>query len=73
MDRLPLAMLEQPLKTYSGNRQTRQQGRLYMVFEYMDHDLTGLLDNPQVAFRPEQVKCYMKQLLEGTSYLHKVR
>ncbi|KAJ3035650.1 serine/threonine protein kinase, CMGC, CDC2/CDK sub [Rhizophlyctis rosea] len=54
-----------------GNRQAKQQGRLYMVFEYMDHDLTGLLDNPQVTFKPEHVKCYMKQLLEGTSYLHK--
>lgn len=42
-----------------------------MVFEYMDHDLTGLQDSHKGKFRVEEVKCLMKQLLEGLSYCHK--
>ncbi|CAG8775970.1 7781_t:CDS:2, partial [Acaulospora morrowiae] len=43
---------------------------IYMVFPYMDHDLAGLLENPKVQFSEAQIKCYLKQLLEGTYYLH---
>ena len=42
-----------------------------MVFEYMNHDLTGLLDTQGVKLNPAQIKCYMKQLLEGVCYMHK--
>lgn len=41
-----------------------------MVTPYMDHDLSGLLENPNVRFTEPQIKCYMLQLLEGTRYLH---
>ncbi len=43
---------------------------MYMVTPYMDHDLSGLLENPSVHFTEPQIKCYMLQLLEGTRYLH---
>jgi serine/threonine protein kinase len=46
--------------------------KIYMVFPYMDHDLAGLLENDRVKFTPSQIKLYMKQLLEGTEYLHRV-
>jgi len=42
-----------------------------MVFEYMDHDLTGLLERPGTKFSVAQIKCYMKQLLTGLYYCHK--
>lgn len=45
---------------------------VYMVFPYMDHDLAGLLENERVKMLPSQIKLYMKQLLEGTEYLHMV-
>lgn len=45
---------------------------VYMVFPYMDHDLAGLLENPRVTLAPSHIKLYMKQLLEGTEYMHKV-
>ncbi|KAG9092432.1 serine/threonine protein kinase, CMGC, CDC2/CDK sub [Ceratobasidium sp. UAMH 11750] len=48
-----------------------RKGSLYMVFPYMDHDLAGLLENPAVKFSPSQIKLYMRQLLEGTEYLHR--
>jgi serine/threonine-protein kinase BUR1 len=45
---------------------------VYMVFPYMDHDLAGLLENERVKLQPSQIKLYMKQLLEGTEYMHRV-
>lgn len=45
----------------------------HMVFPYMDHDLAGLLENDRVQMTPSQIKLYMRQLLEGTAYLHAVR
>ncbi|KAD6795722.1 hypothetical protein E3N88_06618 [Mikania micrantha] len=43
---------------------------LYLVFEYMEHDLTGLASLPGVKFTEPQVKCYMQQLLSGLDYCH---
>ncbi|XP_010457387.1 PREDICTED: probable serine/threonine-protein kinase At1g54610 isoform X2 [Camelina sativa] len=43
---------------------------LYLVFEYMDHDLLGLSSLPGVKFSEPQVKCYMRQLLSGLEHCH---
>ncbi|CAF2041443.1 unnamed protein product [Brassica napus] len=43
---------------------------LYLVFEYMDHDLVGLASIPGIKFSEPQVKCYMKQLLSGLHHCH---
>lgn len=48
----------------------RKKAIMYMVTPYMDHDLSGLLENPSVQFTEPQIKCYMIQLLEGVAYLH---
>ncbi|KAL3469279.1 kinase-like domain-containing protein [Aspergillus californicus] len=48
----------------------RKKPSMYMVFPYMEHDLSGLLENPAVHFTEAQIKCYMIQLLEGLKYLH---
>ncbi|XP_031402106.1 cyclin-dependent kinase C-2-like [Punica granatum] len=48
----------------------KYKGGIYMVFEYMDHDLTGLADRPGMRFSTPQIKCYMKQLLTGLHYCH---
>ncbi|KAJ9474361.1 Cyclin-dependent kinase 1 [Pseudozyma hubeiensis] len=48
-------------------------GDVYMVEPYMDHDLNGMLENPSIRLEHSQIKLYMKQLLEGTLYLHKNR
>ena len=44
-----------------------------MVTPYMDHDLAGLLENPKVQLKVPHIKSYMKQLLQGTAYLHEVQ
>jgi len=46
---------------------------VFMVFPYMDHDLAGLLENERVKLQPSHIKLYMRQLLEGTDYMHRVR
>ena len=43
-----------------------------MVTPYMEHDLSGLLDNPDIQVTEPQRKCYMQQLLRGLMYLHNV-
>ncbi|KAF2114929.1 kinase-like domain-containing protein [Lophiotrema nucula] len=48
----------------------RKRAILYMVTPYMDHDLSGLLDNPEVQLVEGQIKCYMLQLFKGLKYLH---
>lgn len=45
---------------------------VYMVFPYMDHDLAGLLENDRLKLQSSHIKLYMKQLLEGTHYMHQV-
>ncbi|KAE9602199.1 putative protein-serine/threonine kinase CMGC-CDK-CRK7-CDK9 family [Lupinus albus] len=43
---------------------------IYLVFEYMQHDITGLLSRPEIKFSESQIKCYMKQLLSGLEHCH---
>jgi len=42
----------------------------YMVFEYLSHDLTGLLNHPSYTLDPAQRKHLAMQLFEGLDYLH---
>ena len=54
------------------DKKTRKRGSVFMVTPYMDHDLAGLLENPNVRLKVPHIKSYMKQLLQGTAYLHEV-
>ncbi|KAI4336367.1 hypothetical protein L6164_014902 [Bauhinia variegata] len=49
---------------------SRMSCSLYLVFEYMEHDLAGLAAGQGVKFTEPQVKCYMKQLLSGLEHCH---
>ncbi|KAL9255371.1 putative serine/threonine-protein kinase [Drosera capensis] len=50
---------------------SRMSCSLYLVFDYMDHDLAGLAASPRITFSESQVKCYMHQLLSGLEHCHK--
>lgn len=41
-----------------------------MVFEYMDHDLTGVLSQTQFTFTDAHLKSLCHQMLAGLAYLH---
>uniref|UniRef100_A0A5B7AB38 Protein kinase domain-containing protein n=1 Tax=Davidia involucrata TaxID=16924 RepID=A0A5B7AB38_DAVIN len=49
---------------------SRVSGNLYLVFEYMEHDLAGLAASPTTKFTEPQIKCYMQQLLCGLEHCH---
>ncbi|KAJ3703875.1 hypothetical protein LUZ61_007580 [Rhynchospora tenuis] len=49
---------------------SRLSQSLYLVFEYMEHDLAGLVASPGVKFTEPQVKCFMQQLLQGLYHCH---
>ncbi|RYP73268.1 hypothetical protein DL771_003697 [Monosporascus sp. 5C6A] len=65
-----LRLEEMAVEHHSKMTDKRKRPIMYMVFPYMDHDLSGLLDNPSVHFTVPQIKCYLMQLLEGLRYLH---
>lgn len=43
----------------------------FMVFEYLSHDLTGLLNHPTFKLESAHKKHLAKQLFEGLAYLHR--
>jgi serine/threonine protein kinase len=47
----------------------KADGHVFMVFEFAEHDLTGLLESG-TALAEAQVKFYMKGLLEGLAHIH---
>ncbi|XP_050376691.1 probable serine/threonine-protein kinase At1g54610 [Argentina anserina] len=49
---------------------SRMSCSLYLIFEYMEHDLSGLAASTEIKFTQPQVKCYMKQLLSGLEHCH---
>ncbi|XP_059662650.1 probable serine/threonine-protein kinase At1g54610 [Cornus florida] len=49
---------------------SRMSCSLYLVLEYMEHDLAGLASHPGLKFTEPQVKCYMQQLLQGLDHCH---
>lgn len=48
------------------------KGNLYLVLEYVSHDLTGLMD-VAYKFTEVQVKSIFKQLLEALNYMHECK
>ena len=50
----------------------RSPGNVYLLFEYMEHDLEGLLNmsRAKTEYTVSHLKCFMKQLLQAIEYLH---
>lgn len=47
----------------------RFKGNLFLILEYVTHDLTGLMD-VSYQFTPVQIKCIFQQLLQALKYMH---
>lgn len=58
-------------KSGNGNQKTVLSlcGNLYLVFEFVEHDLGGLLDS-KYRFNTREVKCIAKQLFEVLEFLN---
>lgn len=62
------------LKEVVSSKETshnRGKGSVYIVFEFMDHDLMGLMDTAAMNFTEAQIKCFVKQLISGLGYCHR--
>lgn len=57
--------------TSKANAANKFKSHFYLVFEFCEHDLAGLLSNPQVKFSLGEQKKIMQQLLNGLYYIHK--
>lgn len=43
---------------------------VYLAFEYLDHDLSGLVESRGAGLTPDHVCCYVKQLVRGVAHMH---
>lgn len=68
---LILRKLDHPnIMKLEGLVTSRMSSSLYLVFEYMEHDLAGLSATPGIKFTEAQIKCYVQQLLAGLEHCH---
>ncbi|XP_051537108.1 cyclin-dependent kinase 9-like [Myxocyprinus asiaticus] len=49
----------------------RYKGSIYLVFDFCEHDLAGLLSNANVKFTLAEIKKVMQMLLNGLYYIHR--
>lgn len=54
-----------------ANSYNRYKSTFFLVFEFCDHDLAGLLSNPNVKFGLVEQKEVMKQLCSGLFFIHR--
>ncbi|KAL2846128.1 hypothetical protein BJY01DRAFT_176865 [Aspergillus pseudoustus] len=47
-----------------------ERNECFMVFEYLSHDLTGLINHPTFTLTAAHKKDLAKQMFEGLNYLH---
>ncbi|KAJ9408569.1 hypothetical protein DTO045G8_3517 [Paecilomyces variotii] len=47
-----------------------EKNECFMVFEYLSHDLTGLINHPSFTLTAAHKKDLAKQMFEGLNYLH---
>lgn len=54
---------------------SKEQGSIpknvFMVFEYMEYDLTGVLETAEIRFTQDHIKSWSQQLLGGVHYMHR--
>ncbi|MED6118267.1 hypothetical protein PIB30_000888 [Stylosanthes scabra] len=53
-----------------GLATSRMQYSIYLVFEFMQTDLTRIISHSEERLTEPQVKCYMQQLLSGLQHCH---
>jgi serine/threonine protein kinase len=57
------------LREYLASENNKYRGSTFLVFDYIEHDLLGLL-KMNITLTPAQLKCIIKQILEGVKYIH---
>uniref|UniRef100_T1DG48 Putative cyclin-dependent protein kinase n=1 Tax=Cupiennius salei TaxID=6928 RepID=T1DG48_CUPSA len=57
-------------RTNKATPYNRCKATFYLVFDFCEHDLAGLLSNVNVKFSLGEIKMVMKQLLNGLYFIH---
>ncbi|XP_014483440.1 PREDICTED: cyclin-dependent kinase 9-like [Dinoponera quadriceps] len=53
-----------------ATQHNQYRSTFYLIFEFCEHDLAGLLSNVNVKFNLGEIKKVMQQLLNGLYYIH---
>lgn len=53
---------------YLANQLNRST--FYLIFEFCEHDLAGLLSNTQIKFSLSEIKQVIKQMFNGLYFIH---
>lgn len=48
----------------------KKEKSVYLVFEYHEYDLTGILETREIRFNQDHIKAWSRQLLGGVHYMH---
>ncbi len=62
-----IVWLKDVITDMDGKIKGSRLGAAYMVFEYLEADLEGILKSPNVVLSALHVKTFMKQLVEGVA------
>lgn len=54
----------------TSKEQNKIPKNVFMVFEYHEYDLTGILETSEIRFTQDHVKSWSMQLLKGVHYMH---
>ncbi|XP_043494436.1 cyclin-dependent kinase 9-like [Polistes fuscatus] len=54
-----------------GTSESQYETSFYIVLEFCEYDLAGLLSNPNVKFTLGEIKKVLQQILNGLFYIHK--
>lgn len=54
----------------SSKGQNESPEDVFMVFEYHEYDLTGILESTEIRFTQDHIKSWSHQLLTGVHYMH---
>lgn len=60
-----------PVIVLEATQFNRYKGSIYLVFDFCEHDLAGLLSNANVKFTLAEIKKVMQMLLNGLYYIHR--
>lgn len=69
--RLTVLFIFSPVITLEATQYNRYKGSIYLVFDFCEHDLAGLLSNTNVKFTLAEIKKVMQMLLNGLYYIHR--
>lgn len=66
----PYLIIIVPCKCFIASIHNNYRSTIYLVFEFCEHDLAGLLSNTKVIFNLSEIKQVIKQILNGIYFIH---